>query len=231
MHAMKPRSGRAAEDRVFNAVLNAILDHRLAPGTKLVERDLSELLGVSRGAVRAALARLGHSLLVELRPNRGAVIANPSADETHDLFEARRVIESAVVQSLARSITAKQLAELRAFVADEHKAYERGDRRTGQRLSIRFHKLLSELAGNGALDRFMEHLICRTPLLTLAHKSSRLAYCGADEHREIVDALARRDPVLAVRRMTAHLGNLHKQLHVEEEPRPAASLSEALIDA
>jgi len=231
MHAMKPRSGRAAEDRVFNAVLNAILDHRLAPGTKLVERDLSELLGVSRGAVRAALARLGHSLLVELRPNRGAVIANPTADETHDLFEARRVIESAVVQSLARSITAKQLAELRAFVADEHKAYERGDRRTGQRLSIRFHKLLSELAGNGALDRFMEHLICRTPLLTLAHKGSRLAYCGADEHREIVDALARRDPVLAVRRMTAHLGNLHKQLHVEEEPRPAASLSEALIDA
>ena len=228
---MKPRSGRAAEDRVFNAVQNAILEHRLAPGTKLVERDLSELLGVSRGAVRAALARLGHSLLVELRPNRGAVIANPTPSETRDVFEARRVIESAVVQGLARSITAKQLAELRAFVADEHKAYERGDRRTGQRLSIRFHKLLSELAGNGALDRFMEHLICRTPLLTLAHKGSRLAYCGADEHREIVDALARRDPVLAVRRMTAHLGNLHKQLHVEEEPRPAASLSEALIDA
>lgn len=229
MHAMKPRSGRAAEDRVFNAVLNAILDHRLAPGTKLVERDLSELLGVSRGAVRAALARLGHSLLVELRPNRGAVIANPTADETHDVFEARRVIESAVVQSLARSITAKQLAELRAFVADEHKAYERGDRRTGQRLSIRFHKLLSELAGNAALDRFMEHLICRTPLLTLAHKGSRLAYCGADEHREIVDALGRRDPVLAVRRITAHLGNLHKQLHVEEEPRPASTLAEALV--
>jgi len=232
---MKPRSGRAAEDRVFNAVLNAILDHRLAPGTKLVERDLSELLGVSRGAVRAALARLGHSLLVELRPNRGAVIANPSANETRDVFEARRVIESAVVQGLARSITAKQLAELRGFVAEEQKAYERGDRRTGQRLSIRFHKLLSELAGNAALDRFMEHLICRTPLLTLAQKGSRqgsrLAYCGADEHREIVDALARRDPVLAVRRITAHLGNLHKQLHVEEEPGPAASLSEALIDA
>ena len=228
---MKPRSGRAAEDRVFNAVLNAILDHRLAPGTKLVERDLSELLGVSRGAVRAALARLGHSLLVELRPNRGAVIANPSANETRDVFEARRVIESAVVQGLARSVTAKQLAELRGFVVEEQKAYERGDRRTGQRLSIRFHKLLSELAGNTALDRFMEHLICRTPLLTLAHKGSRLAYCGADEHREIVDALARRDPVLAVRRITAHLGNLHKQLHVEEEPGPAASLSEALIDA
>jgi DNA-binding GntR family transcriptional regulator len=227
---MKARSGRPAEERVFNAVLNAILDHRLAPGTKLVERDLSELLGASRGAVRAALARLGHSLLVELRPNRGAVIANPTAIETRDVFEARRVIESAVVQQLARSIGAKQLGELRAFAAEEQKAYDRGDRRTGQRLSIRFHKLLSELAGNAELDRFMEHLICRTPLLTLAHKGSRLAYCGADEHREIVEALAKHDPALAVRRMNAHLATLESQLHVAEEPQPSASLAAALTE-
>jgi DNA-binding GntR family transcriptional regulator len=229
--AMKPRSGRVAEDRVFNAVLNAILDHRLAPGTKLVERDLSELLGASRGAVRAALARLGHSLLVELRPNRGAVIANPTAGETRDLFEARRVIESAVVQRLARNISAKQLAELRTFIADEQKAYERGDRRTGQRLSIRFHKVLSELAGNAELDRFMEHLICRTPLLTLAHKGARLAYCGVGEHREVVEALAKRDATLAAKRISAHLNTLQNQLHVEEEPQPASTLSEAFIDA
>jgi DNA-binding GntR family transcriptional regulator len=229
MHRMKARSGRAAEDRVFNAVLNAILEHRLAPGTKLVERDLSELLDASRGAVRAALVRLGHSLLVELRPNRGAVIANPTAAETRDVFEARRIIESAAVQQLARSITAKQLAELRAFIAEEQKAYDRGDRKTGQRLSIRFHKLLSELAGNAELDRFMEHLICRTPLLTLAHKGLRLAYCGVGDHREVLEALAKRDPALAVKRMSAHLTTLESQLHVEEEPSPASSLSEALM--
>jgi DNA-binding GntR family transcriptional regulator len=216
------RSGRAAEERVFNAVLDAVLDHRLAPGTKLGERELSELLGVSRGAVRAALARLGHSLLVELRPNRGAVIANPTAAETRDLFEARRIIEAAVVQRLARGLSAKQVAELRAFVADEQRAYERGDRKTGQRLSIRFHKLLSELAGNGELDRFMEQLICRTPLLTLAYKGPQLAYCGAGEHREVVEALAKRDPALAVKRMCAHLSNLEGQLRVEEEPQPAS---------
>src|SRR5207249_2729354 len=103
----------------FGAILDAILDHRLAPGTRLGERELSEALGASRGAVRAALSRLGHSLLVELRPNRGAVIANPSPAETRDLFEARRVIESAILQRLADTINAKQLAELRAFVADE----------------------------------------------------------------------------------------------------------------
>jgi DNA-binding GntR family transcriptional regulator len=228
----KARSGPAAEERVFGAVLDAILDHRLAPGTRLGERELSELLGASRGAVRAALARLGHSLLVELRPNRGAVIANATAAETRDLFEARRVIESAVVLRLAGALTARQLAELRAFVAEERKAYDRGDRKTGQRMSIRFHKLLSELAGNGELDRFVEQLIRRTPLLTLAHKGQRLAYCGANEHREVIEALARRDGALAVKRMSAHLTSLESQLRVEEEePEPSSDLSVALSAA
>ena len=223
------RSGRAAEDRVFNAVLDAVLDHRLAPGTRLGERELSELLGAGRGAVRAALSRLGHSLLVELRPNRGAVIANPTAAETRDLFEARRVIEGAILQRLGATLAAKQIAELRAFVGEEGRAYDRDDRKGGQRLSIRFHKLLSELAGNAALDRFMEHLICRTPLLTLAHRGPRLAYCGAEEHREIVEALARKDVALAVRRMTAHLTNLESQLRLdEEEPQADHRLANAL---
>jgi len=217
------RSGRGAEDRVFNAVLDAILDHRLAPGTRLGERELSELLGASRGAVRAALSRLGHSLLVELRPNRGAIIANPTAAETRDVFDARRVVESAVIGRLGSVLGARQIAELRAFVADESRAYERGDRKSGQRLSIRFHKLLSELAGNAVLDRFMEHLISRTPLLTLAHRGSRLAYCGAEEHREIVEALARRDAGLAARRMSAHLINLESQLHLGEDEQGAPS--------
>lgn len=227
MPRVKKSEGRA-EDRVFSAILEAVLDHRLAPGTKLKERELADLFKVSRTAVRAALSRLGHSLLVELRPNRGAIIANPSRAETRDIFEARRVIEAAGLQRLARSLTAKQLAELRAFVGEEQQAYERGDRRTGKRLSIRFHKVLSEAAGNAVLDRFMGELISRTPLLTFGHRAGS-AYCGAAEHRAILEALARRDAPLAVKRMTEHLNNLESQLLTEESEGPAASLAEALV--
>jgi DNA-binding GntR family transcriptional regulator len=223
---MRTRNGRA-EERVFNAILDAVLDHRLAPGTQLKERELCEIFGVSRAAVRAALTRLGHSLLVELRPNRGAIIANPTAAETRDMFEARRVLEAAIVQRLARSLTAKQIGELRSFVADESKAYRKGDHKAGQRLSIRFHKLLSEFAGNSTLDRFMEHLICRTPLLALA-RTGRIAYCGADEHREIVEALARRDAAAAARCMTAHLTHVEGELFTDGKHKAPASLAEAL---
>jgi len=223
----RPERSSRAEDRVFNAILDAVLDHRLAPGTKLTERELTEIFGVSRGAVRGALTRLGHSLLVELRPNRGAVIANPSLEETREMFEARRVIEAAIVQRLARALSAKQIAELRAYVAEESRAYQKGDRKTGQRHSIRFHKVLAELAGNRTLDRFMEHLICRTPLLALA-RTGRIAYCGADEHRQVVEALARRDAAAAVRCMTVHLTNVENELLAEPEAQAPASLAEAL---
>ena len=201
MPRAQERNGRA-EDRVFNAILDAVLDHRLAPGTKLTERELTEIFGVSRGAV----------------------IANPSSSETHDLFEARRVIESALMQRLARNITAKQIAELRAFVASEQRAYDRGDRKAGQRLSIRFHKVLSEFAGNAALDRFMEQLICRTPLLALA-RTGRIAYCGAADHREVVEALARRDAAAAARRMSEHLNNVERQLGGVDEPQMPQTLA------
>lgn len=227
MPTRRQEKGSRAEDRVFNAILDAVLDHRLAPGTQLKERELCEIFGVSRAAVRAALTRLGHSLLVELRPNRGAVIANPSAAETRDMFEARRVIEAAIVQRLARSLTAKQIAELRGFVAEESKAYRKGDHKAGQRFSIRFHKLLAEFAGNSTLDRFMEHLICRTPLLALA-RTGRIAYCGAEEHREIVEALARRDAAAAARCMSAHLTHVESELFSANGQKTPGTLAEAL---
>jgi len=220
-----PRNGRATEDRMFSAIVDAILDQRLAPGTKLKERELAEIFGASRAAVRTVLNRLGHSLLVELRPNRGAIIANPSAEETRDLLDARRLLEAALVQRLARTLGAKDVAALRRFVAEEKRAYERRDLKQGKRLSIQFHKLLAEAAGNSTLDRFMEQLICRTPLL--GSGGNGRAFCGADGHHEIVEALARRDSTAAARRMTEHLANLEKEL-LREEPPAAASVVEAL---
>lgn len=204
------------------------MDHRLLPGTRLGERELVQLLGASRSAVRNALARLGHELLVELRPNRGALVANPSVAETRDLFEGRRIVESAIVRSLADTLVPEGLARLRAFVDDEQRAYDRGDSKGGQRLSIRFHKVLSDLAGNSVLDRFMEHLICRTPLLVLAHRGTHVAYCGAHEHRSVVEALANRDAGAAARLMNEHLSHLENQLRLEEHPH-AISLDQALL--
>jgi DNA-binding GntR family transcriptional regulator len=205
-------SGPDAEERVYNAILQAILDHRLAPGTKLVELELSQILKASRGAVRIALLRLKHDLLVELRPNRGAVIANPSIKEARDIFEARRVIEATIVRKVADNKTDKGLDRLRHFLSEEKQAYIQGDLSRAQRLSRMFHIVLAELADNQILNRYLENLICRQPLLVLAHIGSQLQYCGAHEHEHVVEALERGDGDAAVRCMLDHLQTLEDKL-------------------
>src|SRR5262245_39355459 len=67
----QPAISSAAEQRVYAAMRDAILDYRLAPGTKLKEIPLAELFRVSRATIRNVLARLGHARLAEIRLNRG----------------------------------------------------------------------------------------------------------------------------------------------------------------
>jgi DNA-binding GntR family transcriptional regulator len=208
----------ATDEQVYAAVHEAVLDHRLPPGTKLKEVALAELFGVTRSVVRKALARLAHERLVELRVNRGAVVASPSIDESRHLFAARRAIEGAIVDALARSVTKAQVRELRALVQEEDAAYRRGEVRAGLKLSIEFHRVLARMAGNTVLAEFLEQLVARTPLVLLAYRGPAThASCSNDEHVAIVDAIAAGDGDRAVALMRGHLDSLASQLQFEEE--------------
>jgi DNA-binding GntR family transcriptional regulator len=210
----------AAEQRVFDAIRDAIFEHRLAPGTKLKEVSLAELFGTSRATIRSALARLGHAHLVELRPNRGAVVATPSVEESRQVFEARRAVEEAIVAKVARAASPRDAAMLREWVAAEEAAYARGDERGGLRLSVDFHRRLAELAGNAVLSRFLEELVSRTPLIALAHRGQAPTPCGCDDHIALVAAIAARDERRAVTVMREHIGHLERALNLRQPERP-----------
>ena len=213
------------DEGVYGAIHEAILDHRLPPGTKLKEIPLAELFGVTRNVVRKALARLAHERVVELRANRGAIVASPSVEESRNLFAARQVIESAIVSSLARSLTKAQARELRSLVQEEDAAYQRGEVRAGLKLSIEFHRVLARMGGNTVLADFLEQLVARTPLVLLAYRGPiQHAACANDEHAEIVAALTAGEPERAVKLMRTHLDSLAGQLQLEDED-PAADLA------
>lgn len=217
-----PVAVAVADDAVYAAVHEAILDHRLAPGTKLKEVPLAELFGVTRSVVRKALARLAHERVVELRVNRGAVVASPSVEESRDLFAARLVIEGALVRSLARSITKAQARELRTLVHDEDAAYRRGEMRAGLKLSRDFHCVIARMAGNAVLAEFLEQLVARTPLVLLAYRGpSQHAGCANDEHAAITEAIVAGQADKAVGLLEAHLASLAEHLHLEEEEAAA----------
>jgi DNA-binding GntR family transcriptional regulator len=208
----------AADEAVYAAIHEAVLDHRLPPGTKLKEIPLAELFGVTRGVVRKVLARLAHERVVELRANRGAIVASPSVEESRNLFAARRVIESAIVEALARSITKAQARELRALVHEENAAYLRGEVRAGLKLSRDFHCVIARMAGNTVLTEFLEQLIARTPLVLLAYRGPmQHAGCANDEHAAIAEAIIAGQADKAVGLLHGHLDSLAGHLQLEEE--------------
>ena len=202
-------------DEIYEKIYVAILEHRLHPGTKLVEERLAEIFGVSRARVREVLARLAHEQIVDMIPQRGAYVAKPSIEQALDVFEARRLIEPAVLRRLIETLTPEKLARLRQHQELELDAHRREDKRAVVRLSGEFHSLAAELAGNTALARSMRELSVMTCLMIFLYDAPTSTSCRADEHSQIIDAIARRDGSRAERLMLDHLNHIENGMKLE----------------
>jgi len=202
-------------DEIYERIYIAILEHRLHPGTKLGEEKLADIFGVSRARVREVLARLAHEQIVELFPQRGAYVAKPSIEQARDVFEARRLIEPAVLRRLVDTLTPDKISRLRQHIELEADARRRGDKRAVIRLSGEFHTLAAELAGNSALARSMRELCMLTCLTIFLYDAPTAQSCRDDEHLHIIDAVARRDRAKAEKLMLDHLDHIEGSLKLE----------------
>src|SRR3954451_21172848 len=218
----RPRRTGAADERVHRELFDAIIDRRIRPGTPLPEDTLAGAFGVSRTVVRKALLRLGHEKRVELRPNRGAVVARPTVEEARAVFEARRVVEAAIVESPVERARDADLDAIRGRLAVERAAERAGDRRTCLRLSGDFHRDLAAAAGNPVLAEFLGELISRTSLILALYEAPGTPPCSHDEHLAVLDAISRRDAAAARERMVAHLAHIESHLALGENGHAVA---------
>ncbi|MGC3963174.1 MAG: GntR family transcriptional regulator [Rhodocyclaceae bacterium] len=210
-------SSEEIEARIYDAVFESVMTQRLSPGTKLPEASLCEIFGVSRAMVRKVLQRLAHDHIVELRPNRGAIVAAPTPEETRKTFEARRVLESAIVRLAAANATRADIAALRTMLKQEHNAMHRLPQPQWARLASGFHMKLAEVAGNPILQRYLIEQVSRCSLIVALYEPPGNAACEHDEHARIVDLIEQRDAEGAVRLMEEHLDVLEKNINLEPE--------------
>jgi DNA-binding GntR family transcriptional regulator len=217
--ARKPSPARAEReksvDEIYEKIYIAILEHRLHPGTKLGEERMADIFGVSRARVREVLARLAHEQIVELYPQRGAYVAKPSTEQARDVFEARRLIEPAVLRRLIDTLSTEKINRLRQHAELEADARRRNDKRAVIRLSGEFHTLAAELAGNSALSRSMRELCMLTCLTIFLYDAPTATSCRHDEHEMIIDAVAKKDRAKAEKLMLAHLDHIEGSLQLE----------------
>ena len=197
-------------DAIADALTRAIVAHQVLPGEKLVEQKLADQFGVSRTVVRQALNRLSQNRLITLSPARGASVAAPSAQEAHQVFAVRRMLEAGMVRTFVAQASEADLAALEAHLQLEHAAVQRGDVPDRTDLLGDFHVQMALRLGNQVLAEALRDLISRCALITLMYQSPNAAAHSLEEHGAIVAALRARDVRRAVRLMDSHL------LHVEQ---------------
>lgn len=207
------------EDTIYARVLAAVRDQRLPPGTKLVEDRLAQAFGVSRTRIRPVLVRLANEQLVQLTPHRGASVAQPTATEAREVFEARQLVEPTLVARFIATASEADLQALAGNIANEEAARQAGHTAAAIRLAGDFHLLLADASGQRTLARVLRELIARTSLVLMCHASpAQRNGCGCTAHRGLLDALRARDARRATRLMRLHLRQLEAQLRQPAAP-------------
>lgn len=214
-------------EQICSALRTAILERALLPGMKLPEDSLGDRFGSSRTIVRQALERLAAEGLVELRRNRGAVVATPSLEEARDLFDLRCQIEDLVVARLIAEWSEEHEAALNAHLAKEVEA-ENGPEPVSIRLATEFHILLAQLTKSPVLIRYVEEIGYRCGLTLALYSRPHSADCGIQEHREIIDALAGREETRARDLMRRHLFAVADRALIKAQPDANALYLDAL---
>lgn len=198
-------------ETVYQEISRALMEGQLRPGIPLRERQLAEIFNVSRGAIRKVLLRLGTEGKLEVIPNRGTFVPQPSSADVRRIYDARKAVESGLVGLLATRITDKQIAKLESHIAEQHRVMENPREKT-VRLSGEFHAEVVRMIGSPELEEIVDRLVSRTQILVALFESPKDADCGANEHEEILDALRKRDSNMAAKAMLHHLSHVENRI-------------------
>jgi DNA-binding GntR family transcriptional regulator len=191
---------------VAAAIREAIARGDFAPNQRLVEADLSEQFGVSRGGVRAALFELTNEGLVERIQHRGARVRAVTLDEAIEISEVRMAVEGLCAAKAAERVTDEEIAELRALGADMRTAVADGHVLTYSNLNKTLHQRIVEISGQdtaaAVLRRLRAQNVRHQFRLSLVPGRPNVSL---SEHLAIVDGVCARDPEAAEQAARAHL--------------------------
>jgi DNA-binding GntR family transcriptional regulator len=193
------------EAKIYAAVSAALLDGRLLPGTPLRERNLADVFGCTRGAIRKVLARLGADGKLAIESNRGAFVPQPSDDDIRQLYTALKVVESGIAAQVCAHLSDKQIVQLERHVAAEKAAVKRRLFSEATRLAFEVHVLLAQLSGSVELQSFVQRMVTKAELYKALYDPAEVDVLTPAEHSKLVSALRSRRVQTAVTLITRHL--------------------------
>jgi len=213
----------ALHEQVAQRLRQMLVENQIAPGAKLNERELAEVLQVSRTPLREAIKMLAAEGLVELLPNRGAIAVELSEDDVLNTFEVIAGLEAMSGELAAQRVTDAELAEIRAMHYEMLAAYTRRDLPAYYRLNASIHRAINGAARNPVLTATYNQVNARLQALRFRSNQDEAKWKQAmAEHDRMIEALDRRDPAAMRQVLLEHLD--HKRDVVVEQLRQAGAI-------
>ena len=221
--------GEKTSIAVARVLQEAIVSGELAAGTRLGEVALARSLGVSRTPIREALLILRSERLIDMPPNRPAVVRSFTADDLHEMHSVRAVLEGYAARAAAERLTDEALVRLTETTARYGRLV--GEDESLPRLveeNLIFHETIVEAAASELLASMIRQVtvvpIIFRSYMTYSRENRDTAW---RHHRQILEALRRRDADAAEITMKAHViwardvALAHFEVLASREQRPA----------
>ena len=204
-----PALAGARRDRADDPARRARRDRQ-----RVNESELATRFGISRGPVREALRALEECGLVRSEKNRGVFVREISIADADEIYDLREALDELIGRRLALQVTESQLRVLKALVAEMDDATKAKDVKRHHGLNLEFHDALVDFVANSRLSDTYRRLTKELLLFRLRglQEGGGFAVSNA-EHKEMVEAIASRDPDRAGRVMRAHAANSRARMH------------------
>ena len=189
-------------DQVRNLLRDRIVAGELAPGTRIIEREVAAEFGVSRIPIREGLRALESEGFVSVVPRRGLVVSSLSRHDLDELFDVREALEVLSVRRATERAQPEELDTLRSVLEQARTALEESDRARTGRCNQQFHDTIILMAHNDLLAGILKPLEGRLHWLLRQNEDPERLY---QEHEQIYMAIASGDPEAAARVALAHV--------------------------
>lgn len=179
---------------------------RLVPGTRLLETEIADQLGVSRGTLREAFRILENEGIIESIPGRGSYIKALSERDIKELYLLRSILEQEAVRQAAQNISEIQIDELKIILDKMFTYAKKGDLIEVVSCDLDFHKYIWEIADNHLLKQVLEGFSLQVKLyLAVQTKLYQDLSSGIADHEVILEAIQDHDCNRAAVLMRSHL--------------------------
>jgi DNA-binding GntR family transcriptional regulator len=193
-------------ERLAEAIGESVLSGEFQPGFRLDEHMLAERYGVSRTPVREALRQLASSGLIDVRPRRGATVANATSQQLETLFAAMAEIEAACARLAAMSMTPIERRRLQSLHDSMAALVPSRDRDAYTAANVIFHTQIYSGAHNAILTEFASGLRRRlAPFRRAQFRTAGRTSRSHAEHGAVVKAIMACDAAAAHAAMFHHM--------------------------